>query len=115
MARYKEYSYEQTKLIPLSFQHQILPGTFEYTLNCLIDNEFDLSPFEERYHNDEMGAPAYDPAVLLKIILYAYARGIIFSRQIERCCRENVIFMAPSADTHPHLYTERTQEGHPGR
>ncbi len=32
MARYKEYSYGQTKLIPLSFDRQILPGTFEYTL-----------------------------------------------------------------------------------
>ena len=105
MARYKEYSYEQTKLIPLSFHHQILPGTFEYTLNYLIDNEVELSIFEQRYRNDETGAPAYDPAVLLKIILYAYSRGIISSRQIERCCRENVIFMALSADTHPHFTT----------
>ena len=69
MARYKDYSYEQTKLIPLSFHHQILPGTFEYTLNYLIDNEVELTLFEQRYHNDETGAPAYDPAVLLKIIL----------------------------------------------
>ena len=69
MARYKEYSYKQTKLIPISFDHQILPGTFEYTLNYLIDNEVDLSIFEQRYHNDDTGAPAYDPAVLLKIIL----------------------------------------------
>ena len=46
MARYKDYSYEQTKLIPLSFDHQILPGTFEYTLNYLIDNEVDLSLFD---------------------------------------------------------------------
>ena len=73
MARYKDYSYEQTKLIPISFHHQILPGTFEYTLNYLIDNEVDLSLFEQRYRNDETGAPAYDPAVLLKIILYAYS------------------------------------------
>src|SRR3990170_1701192 len=65
MARYKDYSYEQTKLIPISFHHQILPGTFEYTLNYLIDNEVDLSLFEQRYRNDETGAPAYDPAVLL--------------------------------------------------
>jgi len=48
MARYKEYSYEQTKLIPIAFSQQILPGTFEYTLNYLIDNEFDLSPLEQR-------------------------------------------------------------------
>jgi hypothetical protein len=33
MARYKDYSYEQAKLIPISFQQQILPGSFEYTLN----------------------------------------------------------------------------------
>src|SRR5207244_12716826 len=93
MARYKEYSYEQTKLIPIAFSQQILPGTFEYTLNYLIDNEFDLSPFEQRYHNDETGAPAYDPAILLKIILYAYLRGITSSRQIEQCCEQNTIFM----------------------
>jgi hypothetical protein len=36
MARYKEYSYEQMELIPISFQQQILPGTFEYTLGHLI-------------------------------------------------------------------------------
>ncbi|MBI3609117.1 MAG: transposase, partial [Nitrospirae bacterium] len=37
MARYKEYSYDQGKLIPVHFKEQILPGTFEYTLNHLID------------------------------------------------------------------------------
>lgn len=105
MARYKEYSYEQTKLIPLLFSRQILPGAFEYTLNYLIDKEFDLSPFEQRYHNDETGAPAYDPAILLKIILYAYWRGMTSSRQIEQCCEENIMFMALSADTHPHYTT----------
>src|SRR5438874_8986050 len=76
MARYKEYCYEQTKLIPLSFSRQILPGTFEYTLNYLIDNEFDLSVFEERYHNDETGAPAYDPAILLRSSCTAIHEGL---------------------------------------
>src|SRR5215510_3334968 len=76
MARYKDYSYEQTKLIPIAFSQQILSGTFEYTLNHLIDNEFDLSIFEQRYHNDETGVPAYDPAILLKIILYAMRGGL---------------------------------------
>ena len=48
--------------------------TFERTLNYLIDNELDLSVFDARYRNDDTGAPAYDPAILLKIILYAYSR-----------------------------------------
>jgi len=105
MARYKEYDYSQGKFIPIHFDRQILPGTFEYSLNYLIDNEIDLSAFDLRYRNDETGAPAYDPAILLKIILYAYSRGIISSRQIAQCCRENVIFMALSADTEAHFTT----------
>jgi len=72
MARYKEYSYSQGKFIPIHFSKQILPGTFEYTLNYLIDNELDLSIFDKKYKNDDAGAPAYDPAILLKIILYGY-------------------------------------------
>jgi hypothetical protein len=60
MARHKEYDYSQGKFIPVHFDRQILPGTFEYSLEYLIDNEIDLSIFDSRYRNDEMGAPAYD-------------------------------------------------------
>lgn len=105
MARFKHYDYSQMKFIPVSFKEQILPGTFEHTLNHLIDHEIDLTVFEHRYRNDETGAPAYDPAILLKVILYAYSRGVTSSRQIERLCRENVVFMALSADSAPHFTT----------
>jgi len=105
MARYKEYDYTQGKFIPIHFDKQIIPGTFEHTLHYLIDNEIDLSIFDLRYQNDHMGAPAYDPAILLKIILYAYSRGITSSRKIARCCEENIVFMALSADTRPHFTT----------
>jgi transposase len=105
LARYKSYNYNQGKFIPLSFDKQILPGTFEHTLTYVIDNELDLSIFNDRYRNDETGAPAYDPSILLKIILYAYSRGIISSRKIAQVCEENVIFMALSCDTHPHFTT----------
>lgn len=105
MAKYKKYSYEQARFIPIHFDKQILPGTFEYTLSYLIDNEINLSLFDNRYSNDETGAPAYDPSILLKIILYAYSRGIVSSRKIARCCQENIIFMALSAETRPHFTT----------
>ncbi|MCK5316543.1 MAG: transposase, partial [Anaerolineales bacterium] len=104
-AKYKKYSYDQARFIPIHFDKQILPGTFEYSLSYLIDNEIDLSLFDSRYNNDETGAPAYDPAILLKIVLYAYSRGIVSSRKIARCCQENIIFMALSADTRPHFTT----------
>lgn len=42
MARYKHYDYAQTKMLPISFDRQILPGTFEYTLNYLVDEKVDL-------------------------------------------------------------------------
>ncbi len=105
MAKYKKYSYSQARFVPVHFDKQIIPGTFEYTLNYLIDNEIDLSLFGNRYNNDDTGAPAYDPAILLKIILFAYSRGIVSSRKIARCCEENIVFMALSADTRPHFTT----------
>jgi transposase len=93
------------KLVPVSFAQQILPGTFEHTLNELIDHAFNLSVFEEQYQNDETGAPAYDPAILLKIILFAYSKGVTSSREIAQLCCDNVVFMALSADTTPHFTT----------
>jgi len=105
MARYKEYDYNQSKLIPVYFADQILPGTFEYALNPIIDQELDLSIFLDRYKNDQCGAPAFDPAILLKIILFAYSHGITSSRKIEACCQNNILFKALSADTVPHFTT----------
>lgn len=105
MARFKPYDSGQMQLVAVSFERQILPGTFEDTLSRLIDEEIDLSVFEARYRNDEVGAPAYDPAILLKVILYAYARGVTSSREIARLCRENVVFMALAADSAPHFTT----------
>jgi len=105
MARYKHYDYRHSKLLPISFEEQILPGSLEHTLCHLIDDELDLSAFEERYSNDEEGAPAYDPAILLKIVLYAYSRGVTSSRRIARLCEQNVMFMAVSADSRPHFTT----------
>ena len=92
MARFKDYSYEQTKLIQVSYDRQILPGTFEHTLSEVIDL-LDMSIFEGRYCNDATGAPAYDPRILLKIVLYAYAKGVIYLRRIAGLCCENVVFI----------------------
>jgi len=45
------------------------------------------------------------PSVLLKIILFAYSKGITSSREIEWCCNTNIIFKALSCDTVPHFTT----------
>lgn len=105
MARYKPVDSHLSKLLPVKFSEQILPGTFEYALNWLVDHEIDLSVFDARYRNDEVGAAAYHPGVLLKVVLLGYARGLTSSRSIERACRENIVFMALSGDSAPHFTT----------
>ena len=105
MPRYKPYSYEQIKLVPLDLNSVLEENTFEHALNFIVDNHLDLSIFDGRFNNDATGAPAYDPAIMLKIILYAYSRGITHSRDIANACSENVKFMALSADTRPHFTT----------
>lgn len=101
MPRYKPTNYAQDAFVPLCFDKQILPGTFEHALHHLLEHKVDLSAFDAQYANDEAGARAYHPKVLLKIVLFAYARGIIGSRRIERACRENVQFMALSGEAKP--------------
>jgi transposase len=104
MARYKEVD-RSPRFLPVVLDAQLMAGSFEYALDYLIDNEIDLSGFDARYNNDDTGAPAYDPAVMLKIVLLAYSRGMISSRAIERACRENVLFMAISGDSAPQFTT----------
>ena len=106
MARYKHYDYRQSKLLPVSLKNRFFLGASNRRWLCyLVDHELDLSVFEERYSNDEEGAPAYDPAILLKIVLLAYSRGVTSSRRIARLCEQNVMFMAVSADSRPHFTT----------
>jgi transposase len=92
VAKYKPYSYAQGQFIPVFFKKQIQKGTFEYSLNYLIDNELDLSIFDSRFQNDETGAPAYDPRILLKAILFAYSRGITSSREIAKRRKRGQIY-----------------------
>ncbi|MFC1582992.1 IS1182 family transposase, partial [Planctomycetota bacterium] len=94
MARYKHYDYNQMLLLPVCLPDQIKSGSFEWAIHTLIEEVVDLEQFSYKYRNDETGAKAYDPKLLLKIILLAYSYGITGSRRIERACRDNVMFMA---------------------
>jgi transposase len=87
-------------MIVVNLQEQLLPGTFEWTIDYLI-NKIDISLFEQKYHNDELGAAAYSPRVLLKIILYCYSRGILSSRKMEKTCKDNIIVKALAEDCEP--------------
>ena len=104
MARYKHID-TNPRFLPVNLARQLLPGTFEHALHHLLEHELDLSHFDARFQNDETGAPAYPPAMLLQVVLFAYAQGIVSSRAIERACQEHVTFIALSGDTQPHFTT----------
>ncbi len=104
MARYK-YVDTNPQFLSVDLARQLLPGTFEHALNYLLDQEVDLAHFDARYRNDTTGAPAYPPAMLLKVVLFAYSQGIVRSRAIERVCQEHVTFMALCGMTAPHFTT----------
>lgn len=76
MARYKPVDRHLSKLLAVNFSEQIVPGSFEYAVHWLVDHKIDMSVFDARYRNDDTGATAFDPAVLLKIVLLGYARRL---------------------------------------
>jgi len=101
MAKYKRYDYSQSMLIPVSFEEQLMPGTLEFAIHTLVETRMDMSVFDDNYQNDETGRSAYNPKILLKVVLFGYSRGLVTSRRIERACCENVTFMALSGNQRP--------------
>lgn len=105
MPRFIPLNYQQYSMVVINYLDQLQPGTYEYAIHHLIDEKLDLTVFYPKYQNDETGRPAYAPSALLKIILFAYSKGITSSREIQWCCEINVIFNALSCDSVPHFTT----------
>ncbi len=76
MPCFKYYNYDQDAMV-VNYQEQLQPGTFEHKL--------DLSVFHPKYCNDDTGSTAYDPAILLKIFVFAYSKDITSNREIQWC------------------------------
>jgi transposase len=75
--------------------------------------EIDLWPFYAAHRVDGKSRPAYEPAMMVALLLYAYARGIRSSRVIERACVEDVAFRVVAAQQRPdHATIARFIERH---
>ena len=61
----------------------------------------DLGGFYASYREDGWGRAAFDPRMMVALLLYAYAVGERSSRRIERRCREDVAFRVITANRAP--------------
>ncbi|MEO5558973.1 MAG: transposase [Dokdonella sp.] len=76
------------RLLRADLEAQRVPGAFARAVHHVVD-ELDLSAFDAHYRNDDNGASAHAPLMLLKAALLAYSHGMVSSRIIERTCRDD--------------------------
>jgi transposase len=73
----------------------------------------DLAAFYAAYREDGRSRPAYEPSMMVALLLYAYARGVRSSRAIERACEEDIAYRVIAAHTRPdHATIARFVERH---
>ena len=63
--------------------------------------QLDLSGFRASYRPDGHGRPAYDPALMVALLLFAYCDGVSSSRQIERRCERDVAYRVVAGNQRP--------------
>lgn len=105
MSNFLDDNLNQSVFLDINFLEVLGENTFEYCLYELITNTLDLDEFYRRYKNKKVGRKAYPPALLLRVIFYAYYRGITSSRAIERFCKTDLKFMALASGRTPHFTT----------
>src|ERR671911_440579 len=91
---------EQVLLLPPSLR-EWLPGDHLAWLVLEAVGELDLSSLYRAYRDDGHGRAALDPAMMVALLLYAYAIGVRSSRAIERRCCEDVAFRVITANQAP--------------
>jgi transposase len=91
---------DQALLLPPDMRDWVEPGHLAWFVVDAV-GELDLAAFYGRYRRDGWGRAAYDPAVMVAVIVYAYCSGIRSARAIERRCVEDVAFRVVAANLRP--------------
>ncbi len=98
--RYLPCEREQQYLMPVSLSDWLPEDHLAWFVLEAVE-QLDLSAFHAAYRDDGWGRQAYDPAMMLALLLYAYCEGERSSRRIERRCREDIVFRVLSANQQP--------------
>src|SRR5215213_5538800 len=103
---------EQSFLMPPDVREWLPPRHLAWFVIDAV-GEMDLEAFYAAYRLDGRSRPPYDRAMMVALLLYAYARGIRSSRVIERACEEDVAFRVLAAQQRPdHATLARFVERH---
>ena len=103
---------EQPFLLPPDVRDWLPEDHFAWFVIDAVER-IDMAAFYAAYREDGRCRPAYEPAMMLALLLYAYARGTRSSRVIERACVEDVAFRVIAAQQRPdHATIARFVERH---
>jgi transposase len=91
---------DQVFLMPPSLRDWLAVDHLVWTVLESVD-EMDLTAFYAAYRADGHGRPAYDPSMMVALLLYAYSQANRSSRRIERECREDVAYRVIAANRAP--------------
>lgn len=97
---FKRYDQDQLFLLPPSLR-EWLPGNHLCHFISDVVDELDMKEFIKTYSNSDRGQPPYHPAMMVKVLLYAYCTGTPSSRKIERKTYEDIAFRFLAAGDHP--------------
>jgi transposase len=103
---------EQSFLMPPDVREWLPENHLAWFVISAVE-EMNLDAFYAAHRVDGRSRPPYDPAMMVALLLYAYARGIPSSRVIERACAEDVAFRVIAAQQRPdHATIARFLERH---
>src|SRR5215211_2602308 len=91
---------EQELMLPPSLREWLPEDHLAWFVLAAVE-EMDLDGFYAAYRRDGRSRPAYEPAMMVALLLYAFARGTRSSRLIERACEEDVAFRVLAAQQRP--------------
>lgn len=97
---YIAYHPEQQQLLPSALQDWLPQGHLAYFISDTIDS-LNLSAFHARYAEGGPRNQPFHPAMMVKVLVYAYATGVFSSRKIARKLHEDVAFRVLGADNFP--------------
>lgn len=100
MTSYLPYDPQQQCLLPHALQDWLPEGHLAYFISDTIDT-LDLSAFHARYAGGGPRNQPFNPAMMVKVLVYGYATGVFSSRKLARKLHEDVAFRVLAADNYP--------------